>query len=76
MQPIVNGLEQEFVGQIVFERRDANTEAGKALMATYNLRAHPSYVIVASDGQLLWSFTGQMKADALRAQIGRYTRKK
>ncbi len=69
MQPIVNGLETEFAGRIGFEQHDANTEKGKATMATYGLRAHPSYVIVAPDGKRLWSFMGQMSADALRTQI-------
>ena len=76
MQPIVHGLETEFAGQVVFEQRDANTEAGKTTMQTNNLRAHPSYVIVAADGKALWSFTGQMSADALRTQLRRYARKK
>ena len=72
MQPIVNGLESEFAGQLAFERRDANTEPGKAVMEAYGLRAHPSYVIVAPDGSALWSFTGQLQADALRKQVRRY----
>lgn len=76
MQPIVHGLETEFAGQLAFERRDANTEAGKGTMQTYTLRAHPSYVIVAPNGKPLWSFTGQVSADALRAQIKPYARNK
>ena len=76
MQPIVHGLETEFAGQLAFEQRDANTEAGKVTMQTYNLRAHPSYVIVAPDGTSLWSFTGQVSADQLRTQLTRYGRKK
>ncbi len=72
MQPIVHGLETEFAGQVAFEQRDANTEAGKITMQTYNLRAHPSYVIVAPDGKLLWSLTGQVNADALRTALKQY----
>ncbi|HMN28171.1 MAG TPA: hypothetical protein PKE45_08455 [Caldilineaceae bacterium] len=74
MQPIVNGLETEFTGQLAFERRDANTEPGKAVMAAYGLRAHPSYVIVAPDGTALWSFTGQLQADALREQVRKFAK--
>jgi hypothetical protein len=76
MQPIVHGLETEFGGQLAFEQRDANTEAGKLTMQTYSLRAHPSYVIAAPDGTLLWTFTGQMRADALRAELRHYTGEK
>jgi len=76
MQPIVHGLETEFAGQLAFEQRDANMDAGKNIMQAYNLRAHPSYAIVASDGKLLWSFSGQASADALRTQLRRYAAKK
>jgi thioredoxin-like negative regulator of GroEL len=72
MQPIVHGLETEFAGQLAFEWRNADTEADKAVMDAYGLRAHPSYVIVAPDGAALWSFTGQMQADALREQVRKH----
>jgi hypothetical protein len=72
MQPIVHGLETEFAGQLAFERRDANTEAGRETMQQYHLRAHPSYVIVTPEGKLLWSFTGQVSADALRTPLKQY----
>ncbi len=72
MQPIVHGLEIEFAGQLAFERRDATTEVGRVTMQIYKLRAHPSYVIVAPDGKLLWSFMGPMSADALRTQLKQY----
>lgn len=74
MQPIVHGLETEFVGQLAFEERNANTEVGKTTMRIYNLRAHPSYALVAPDGKLLWSLTGQVSTDMLRVQLRRYTK--
>ena len=73
MQPIVHGLETEFAGRVAFKRHDANTEKGKATMVLYGLRAHPSYVIVAPDGKLLWSFMGPMRADRLRTQLQNYS---
>lgn len=72
MQPIVDGLEREFSEQLAFEQRDANTEVGQASLRAYGLRAHPSYVTVAPDGQVLWQFTGPLSADALRQQVCRY----
>lgn len=72
MQPIVDGLEQEFKGQIAFERRNANREDGKATMAAYGLRAHPSYLIVAPDGKALWSGLGEMKAERLSEQLRKF----
>lgn len=68
----MNGLEREFSAQLAFAQRDANSEDGKAAMRAYGLRAHPSYVIVAPDGQSLWQFTGPLNVDALRRQVCRY----
>ncbi len=72
MQPIVNGLEDEFVGQLAFEQRDANTEVGQASIRAYGLRGHPSYAIVTPEGEALWQFMGSLSADTLRQQISRY----
>lgn len=74
MQPIVHGLETEFIGQITFERHDANTETGKAVMDAYGLRAHPSFVIVAPVGAALWSYTGQLQVATLREQLRKYAK--
>ena len=75
MQPIVNGLEAEFKGQIAFERRNANSDDGKATMQAYNLRVHPSYVLVAPDGKVLWTGLGEMRADRLSEQIRKFVAK-
>ena len=69
MQPIVNGLEAEFDGEIAFERRNADTEAGQASLRAYGLRGHPSYVILDENGESLWSAMGVLEADVLRQQI-------
>ena len=69
MQPIVHGLEMEFGNQIMFDRRNASLEAGKAVMDAYGIRGHPSYIIVSPDGKVLWSYTGAVAADVLRTQI-------
>jgi hypothetical protein len=74
MQPIVHGLETEFVGQIAFERRNANTDAGRATMDAYALRGHPSFVIVAPDGTALWVYMGPLSGNALREQVRKYTK--
>lgn len=73
MQPIVDGLEAEFKGEIAFEQRNANSEEGKATMDTYALRAHPSYVIVAPDGKVLWSGLGEMQTEKLKEHLRKFT---
>lgn len=72
MEPIVNGLEEEFNEQIAFERRNAVTEEGKAVMNGFSLRGHPSYAIVSPDGEPLWTSTGVMQMEALQAEVERY----
>lgn len=69
MQPIVNGLEAEFAGEVAVATYDANTAEGQALMRAYGLRGHPSYVIVDIDGNRLWSLSGQTSDTALRNQM-------
>lgn len=72
MKPIVDRLETEFDEQIVVDRRNAASEEGKATMVAYNLRAHPSYVVVAPSGEVLWTATGQLTEELLRKQVQTY----
>ena len=50
MLPIVNGLQAEYKGQLVFEQIDANQEIGQQRLRAYGLRGHPSYVIIDAKG--------------------------
>jgi hypothetical protein len=72
MQPIVNGLEAEYAGQFAFAQRNARSPEGRAEMANYQLRGHPSYAIVAPDGRLLWSGLGPVPMEVLREQLNIY----
>ena len=74
MQPIVNGLETEYAGKLAFDRRNAATPEGRAELKYYNLLGHPSYVIVAPDGKLLWSGFGLVPEDHLRQQLDKYAK--
>jgi hypothetical protein len=75
MQPIVNGLEADFAGQLAFVRRNAITPEGKAEMSYYQLPGHPSYVLVDPDGTWLWSGFGPTTEDILREQMEEYARR-
>lgn len=72
MQPIVNRLQAAFEDRIVFDAIDAATESGKAALKAYNLRGHPSYVIVDIEGAALWSFSGQTTEAMLQEQIEQF----
>ncbi len=72
MQPIVNGLEADFQGRLAFVRRNATTVEGRAEMSYYRLQGHPSYVIVAPAGSMLWSGFGPIPEGVLREQMDKY----
>ena len=74
MQPIVNGLETEYAGKLAFDRRNGASPEGRAELDYYELRGHPSYVIVAPDGTLLWSGLGQVPENHLRQQLDRFAK--
>lgn len=68
MAPIVNGLEDEYDDRITFQRLNA-AEEGQALFQQYNLRGHPSYVILDTRGEVVWRFAGQTSRATLRQAI-------
>jgi hypothetical protein len=72
MLPIVNGLENDLGGDMAFERRNANTAAGRATMQIYGLRGHPSYLLAAPTGEALWSFSGPATDEFLRGELSRF----
>lgn len=69
MQPIVHGLETEFVEQLVVERLNANSDTGKGAMTAYSLHDHPSYALVDPGGSVMWSAVGPLSLDQLRQAI-------
>lgn len=69
MEPVVNGLEETYRGQVDFLRIEANSPAGKTAYQTYNLRGHPGYVFLSPDGATLWSGIGQQPSAFLEEQI-------
>jgi hypothetical protein len=69
MQPIVNGLEQQYGARLAFESRDATAAANQASMRAYGLRGHPSYAIVDQSGQVRWSASGSLPEAALRQKV-------
>lgn len=69
MQPIVNGLENDFGGRVAFEQRNADDPVHQTAMNAYGLRGHPSYVVLNPNGEVLWSATGPLSEAALRQAI-------
>lgn len=72
MMPIVNGLKEEFDGQIAFEQHNAGTPEGRVVMEALSLRGHPSFAILGSNGNVLWTSTGQLPTEVLHQAIIQY----
>ncbi|GJM41510.1 MAG: hypothetical protein DHS20C20_17920 [Ardenticatenaceae bacterium] len=69
MTPIVNGLEEEFSGQLTVLRLNAAEAENAQLMQEYGLRGHPSFAVVAEDGNLSQTFSGSQSEEQLRQVI-------
>lgn len=69
MTPIVNGLEEEFSGQLTVLQLNAAETENAQLMEDYGLRGHPSFAIVAEDGRLTQTFIGPRTEKSLRSAI-------
>lgn len=68
MEPVVNGLEQEFGDQVDFRKLDVNGE-GKSAFEAYRLLGHPSYVTLNIKGEVVWSSVGVKSREDLENQI-------
>jgi thioredoxin-like negative regulator of GroEL len=69
MMPIVDGLEEEFAGEISVVRLDAADSANIALQEQYGLRGHPSFVVLGEDDVVVESYFGPQTEETLRAAI-------
>lgn len=69
MEPIVNGLEQEFAGQITVVRLNAAEPDHIQLQEQYLVRGHPSFVVLDADGAPVQTFVGALPAETLTAAL-------
>lgn len=73
MQPVVDGLEDEYGELVTFLRINASTQDGLEIFNAYSLFGHPAYLILDERGQVLWQSVGEQPAsvieDNLRLQI-------
>jgi hypothetical protein len=69
MEPVVNGLEEEFNAEVEFRRIDANSRDGQTIFQSFSLLGHPSYVILNPDADVLWLGLGEQPQDILTEKI-------
>lgn len=66
MTPIVNRLEEEFEDQVTVLQLDVGQQANAELQSQYDLRGHPSFVVLDGDGLVVQRFLGPQTEGALR----------
>ena len=69
MTPIVDGLEEEFGGQVSIIRLDAAQPENAELQNQYGLRGHPSFAVIDGNNQVTQTFFGPQPAGQLRTAI-------
>lgn len=69
MEPIVDGLAQEFAAQVTVWRVNADTEEGTAWQNALEVRGHPTIVLLDENGRVWERFYGVQPADVLRQAL-------
>ena len=69
MQPIVDGLEQQYGNRLTFRRINADKGEGPAIVRTYNILGHPTVLLIDKNGKERQRFIGPQDADTLRQAI-------
>lgn len=68
MQPIVNGLEEEYGEYMAFIYLNANID-GQTIYESLSLRGHPAYVIFQTDGTEVFRTLGYQDESLLEEAI-------
>jgi thioredoxin-like negative regulator of GroEL len=69
MTPIVNGLGEEFEGQVVVVQLDAGQKDNAELQSQLDLRGHPTFVVLDGQDLVVQRFIGPQTEAALRQAI-------
>lgn len=69
MVPVVDGLEDKYIGEIEVQRKDASGGAGLDVFRSYSLRGHPAYVLLQPSGEVVWTGLGVLPIEMLDNQV-------
>ena len=69
MKPIVDGLEQELEGQLVFIRLNIQETVGRELAPVYGFQATPTFIFFDAQGNELWRQVGDLDVERVRQSI-------
>jgi thioredoxin-like negative regulator of GroEL len=69
MAPIVDGLSDEFEGRATVLQLNAAEQTNEELQARYDVRGHPSFVVLDGDGRVVQRFFGPQAVEILRQEL-------
>ena len=70
MKPIVDGLEQELEGQLVFIRLNIQENVGRELAPVYGFEYTPTFIFFDAQGNELWREVGGLDVERVRESVG------
>lgn len=68
MNPIVDGIAQEYSGKVDVRKLNALTE-GKAAFEYFRMTGHPSYILSRTDGTRVWTQVGILSREDLAGRL-------
>ncbi len=75
MMPIVDGLEEDYQEEIKFIWLNAAVDTGRETFRYYNLRGHPSFLLLNPAGDVLWSGIGEISEGLIDSELMKITTK-
>ncbi len=69
MKPVVDGLEQELRGRVLFIRLNVQEEAGRELAALYRFQYTPTFIYFDAQGNEVWREVGRLNVQRVRDSL-------
>lgn len=69
MTPIVHGLQEEFANQVEIQLLNVGLPENEAIQQQYELRGHPTMVLINADGEKIHQFFGVVDEMQLRTAL-------
>jgi thioredoxin-related protein len=70
MKPIVDGIEEEFKGQLIVQRVNIQDPIGKSLAKKYGFLATPTFIIFDGKGVEAWRSMGGIDKKDIEQFLG------
>jgi thioredoxin 1 len=69
MEPIVDGLEEEYGDRVAFQRMNVDQADGRAAAKTYGVRGHPAIIVLDAGGNVVFSRVGVQPREDVAAAL-------